>query len=95
MKVNQEVNITMKFYKNNSVSSKTFHDVTFGPGETKGVNGNINDPKMVRVSGPVVDKKKVAPIAQKGAQPEAGVKAQRSVTEVKKPVEAEKKGDKE
>lgn len=53
MKVeNQEVNITMRFYKNISVSSKTFYGVTFRPGEIHGVDGNINHPKMIQVDGP-------------------------------------------
>ena len=35
------------FYTNRSLVTKTFHGVTFRPGETKEVFGNINDPKMV------------------------------------------------
>ena len=38
------------FYKNTSLTKKTFYGVTFGPGETKEVNGFINDVKMIRVN---------------------------------------------
>ena len=34
------------FYTNRSTVKKTFHGVTFKPGETKEVFGVINDPKM-------------------------------------------------
>lgn len=34
------------FYTNRSTITKTFHGVTFRPGETKEVFGIINDPKM-------------------------------------------------
>lgn len=34
------------FYTNRSAVTKTFHGVTFRPGETKEVFGTINDPKM-------------------------------------------------
>lgn len=34
------------FYTNRSSVTKTFHGVTFRPGETKEVFGVINDPKM-------------------------------------------------
>lgn len=36
------------FYKNTSNAKKTFHGVTFKPGETKSVSGYINDPSFVR-----------------------------------------------
>lgn len=36
-------------YKNISYITKTFYDVEFKPGETKEVNGIINDPKMMVV----------------------------------------------
>lgn len=36
-------------YKNISHVSKTFHGVTFKPGETKEVSKYINDPKFIRV----------------------------------------------
>ena len=36
-------------YKNLSQISKTFHGVTFNPGETKEVSNYINDPKFIRV----------------------------------------------
>lgn len=35
------------YYTNGSTITKTFHGVTFGPGETKEVFGIINDPKFV------------------------------------------------
>ena len=35
------------YYTNGSSITKTFHGVTFGPGETKEVFGIINDPKFV------------------------------------------------
>ena len=35
------------YYTNGSSITKTFHGVTFGPGETKEVSGIINDPKFV------------------------------------------------
>ena len=38
------------YYTNGSTITKTFHGVTFGPGETKEVFGIINDPKFVLTS---------------------------------------------
>lgn len=38
------------YYTNGSTITKTFHGVTFGPGETKEVFGIINDPKFVLAS---------------------------------------------
>lgn len=35
------------YYTNGSTITKTFHGVTFGPGETKEVFSIINDPKFV------------------------------------------------
>ena len=35
------------FYTNRSTATKTFHGVTFGPGETKEVFGIINDPQFI------------------------------------------------
>lgn len=35
------------YYTNGSTVTKTFHGVTFHPGETKEVSGIINDPKFV------------------------------------------------
>ena len=35
------------YYTNGSTITKTFHGVTFGPGETKEVFAIINDPKFV------------------------------------------------
>lgn len=40
------------FYKNTSYSAKTFYGVTFGPGETKEVDGMINNRWLVHVEGP-------------------------------------------
>lgn len=37
-------------YKNISTFRKTFHGVTFNPGETKAVPGYINDMSFIRVS---------------------------------------------
>ena len=37
------------FYKNTSYSAKTFHGVTFRPGETKEVNDYINNKFMILV----------------------------------------------
>lgn len=36
------------YYTNGSTITKTFHGVTFKPGETKEVFGIINDPKFVQ-----------------------------------------------
>lgn len=36
------------YYTNGSLITKTFHGVTFKPGETKEVFGIINDPKFVQ-----------------------------------------------
>lgn len=38
------------YYTNGSLITKTFHGVTFGPGETKEVFGIINDPKFILAS---------------------------------------------
>lgn len=38
------------YYTNGSAFTKTFHGVTFGPGETKEVFGVINDPQFVPTS---------------------------------------------
>lgn len=43
-------------YKNNSRVTKTFYGVTFKPGETKDVNGYINDPNFIRIIDTVVRK---------------------------------------
>ena len=37
-------------YKNTSIIQKTFHGITFQPGEIKEVPGYINDKSFVRVS---------------------------------------------
>lgn len=37
------------YYKNTSVTVKTFYNVTFKPGEIKEVSGYINHPQMHRV----------------------------------------------
>lgn len=48
-------------YKNTSRIKKKFRGVEFKPGETKTVNGFINDPLMIRVDEPeVVSKKKTS-----------------------------------
>ena len=44
------------FYKNTSYSVKTFHGVTFQPGETKEVNEYINDLFVILVDEPRIDK---------------------------------------
>ncbi len=38
------------YYTNGSAITKTFHGITFRPGETKEVPGIINDPKFVPFS---------------------------------------------
>lgn len=38
------------YYTNGSAITKTFHGVTFKPGETKAVSGIINDPTFYRSS---------------------------------------------
>lgn len=40
------------FYKNTSYSEKTFYGVTFKPGETKEVDGYINNKWMILKDGP-------------------------------------------
>ena len=46
------------FYKNTSMKPKTFHGVTFKPGEAKDVSKYINDPTFIRVNKPTVNSKK-------------------------------------
>ena len=41
------------YYKNISCSVKTFHGVTFNPGETQEVSNYINHPMMIPVSYPI------------------------------------------
>lgn len=56
-------------YKNISYTSKTFYGVTFKPGETKQVDGIINDAKMIRVDSlpkePPASSNKTKPVASK------------------------------
>lgn len=53
-------------YKNISPFVKTFHGVTFNPGEIKDVCGNINDPAMIIVFGTADDtKQKSVEVADK------------------------------
>ena len=40
------------FFKNVSYSAKTFYGVTFGPGEVKEVDGQINSRWLIPVDGP-------------------------------------------
>lgn len=42
------------FYKNTSYIAKTFYGVTFKPGETKEVTGNVNNRWMIKVDTPQV-----------------------------------------
>lgn len=59
-------------YKNTSRASKTFHGVTFKPGETKEVSGWINDTCMIRVDNEtVVSGKKPAVASKKSATSDA------------------------
>lgn len=58
----------MLVYKNTSRTTKTFHGVTFKPGETHPVSGYINDSSFVRV--PVSDLP-VTPVKAKVAKPSA------------------------
>ena len=58
-------------YKNISDFVKTFYGVTFRPGETKSVCGNINDPSMVMVQSVDVPDRNVSEI------PNAETKADR------------------
>lgn len=56
-------------YKNISYTTKTFYGVTFKPGETKQVDGIINDAKMIRVDSlpkePPASSNKTKPVASK------------------------------
>lgn len=45
------------YYKNNSTGTKTYHGVTFKPGEIHQVNGYINNIKFEQVDAPVVERK--------------------------------------
>lgn len=40
----------MRAYKNTGIITKTFYGVTFNPGESKCVEGFINDPSFIIVS---------------------------------------------
>lgn len=84
----------MKFYRNMSVSPKTFHGVTFNPGEVRGVDGNINDPKMINVKGLDTDRKKPVPIGPQSKASKASGESKK-VNESKEPQEAQEKGDKQ
>lgn len=42
----------MIFYKNTSLTVKTFYGITFNPGEIHGVSGYINHADMIRVPEP-------------------------------------------
>ena len=59
------------FYKNTSTSAKTFHRVTFKPGETKEVGDYINSSTMI-----LVDRSRVA---------EKPTEVPNDITEQKKP----------
>lgn len=63
------------FYTNRSTITKTFHGVTFRPGETKEVFGIINDPSFVhsstRQEPPKCDRSKS--IESEGFSPEVSV----------------------
>lgn len=46
----------MIYYKNTSCSVKTFHGVSFNPGEVKAVPDFINQKYMIRVDNPIQQK---------------------------------------
>lgn len=46
----------MYYYKNTSRTAKTFHGITFKPGETHSVSSYINDTSMIRLPSHLVDK---------------------------------------
>ncbi len=65
----------MLTYKNVSYSTKTFHGVTFKPGEVHQVPNYINDPLMIVVVPPEVQDKKRAQkespkVSQKDSTPQ-------------------------
>lgn len=72
-KIFTEVN-TLK-YKNVSRGIKKFRGVTFKPGETKSVNGFINDPKMIRVDEPEPKAQTTKAATPKAADQKAEVKS--------------------
>lgn len=72
------------YYKNVSLSVKTFHGVTFKPGETKEVNQYINHKFMI-----LVDKPEIQPSTEHTSQ--QSQKQQKPSSEKAKKVE-EKKG---
>lgn len=79
------------FYKNTSYSDKTFYGVTFKPGETKEVNGPINNRWLIPVDDP--DTKVETKVQQKPSSepkkdaPKPEVKKEESKKDVPKDVE--------
>ena len=84
------------FYKNISYFVKTFHGVTFNPGETKEVADFINHPKMLRVEKPAevktnIPQKKLSSDNSKEELPKEEVEV--AVVEVEDPAVAEQLAD--
>ena len=81
------------FYKNTSYTVKTFYGVTFKPGETKDVNGVINNKWMILVDDPKETKPQQKPSPDKPKK-EAPKAEQKPSEEAKQVAEEEKKSEK-
>ena len=75
----------MFLYKNTSRMTKTFHGVTFRPGETHSVTGYINDPEFIRVNNAATDKPATKD-AKKTTSSSAAKTSSSSTSKTSKPV---------
>ena len=69
------------YYTNGSSITKTFHGVTFGPGETKEVFGIINDPKFTisskRQEPPKCEGREISPSEESSSVSKRGRKSKK------------------
>ena len=80
------------FYKNTSYTAKTFYGVTFQPGETKEVDGSINNRWMILADGPTTKETKAqqkpSPAKPMKEAPKEDKKQEPKPEEVKEPEKA-------
>lgn len=84
------------FYKNTSNCTKTFHGVTFHPGEVKEVFGYINHPKFISVSSMPKEPPKSVESAKRPGRPKKTVEPQvENELEQEEVLDGTAQGDKE
>lgn len=77
------------FYRNASYTVKTFYGVTFQPGETKEVNGQINNKWMILVNNPKTSpKQQLKPSSEKPEEANKNKQPESLKAEAKETAEA-------